>query len=135
MNEKITVGILLINPKKEILLQLRDNNPEIAYPGYWGAIGGGIEPNETPLDAIEREIKEEINIKVENITYLEEINILEANRKLLLFRGEIDEKAENIFLTEGQEVRYFKIEDIEKIHAPDFFKEFILKNKEKIIKS
>ena len=45
----------------QFLMQLRDNIPGIAYPGYWGFFGGHIEPGESPDVAVKRELLEEIN--------------------------------------------------------------------------
>ena len=42
---------------KKILLQKRVDN------GKWATHGGGLEPGETFLEALERELKEELNIK------------------------------------------------------------------------
>ena len=41
-------------------MQLRDENPEIAYPGCWGFFGGHLEPDEPPAIAMQRELLEEI---------------------------------------------------------------------------
>jgi 8-oxo-dGTP pyrophosphatase MutT (NUDIX family) len=41
-------------------MQLRDNNPNIVYPGHWAFFGGHIELGETPEIAVQREILEEI---------------------------------------------------------------------------
>ena len=48
------VGILLINPDKQIFVASR-----IDAPGAWQMPQGGIDPGETPRDAALRELKEE----------------------------------------------------------------------------
>lgn len=32
------------------------------HAGSWGLVGGGVEPGETPVEALHREIREEINL-------------------------------------------------------------------------
>ncbi|NMG11465.1 NUDIX hydrolase [Brasilonema sp. UFV-L1] len=54
------VAIAILYQKGKFLMQLRDNNPDIAYPGHWGLFGGHIELGETPEVAVQREILEEI---------------------------------------------------------------------------
>ena len=49
------------------LLQLRDNKQGIFYPGHWGLFGGGVELEEEPVDAIRREIKEELGIEIDEV--------------------------------------------------------------------
>ena len=43
------------------LLQLRDNIESIWYPNHWGCFGGGVEPDEDPLRALRRELREELS--------------------------------------------------------------------------
>ena len=52
--------LILYNKDLKILLQHRSSDAKI-MPDYWAFFGGGIEKNEAPLDALYREIYEEIN--------------------------------------------------------------------------
>lgn len=58
--QKPEVAIAILIQKHQFLLQLRDNIPTIAYPGYWAFFGGHIEPGETAEAGVWRELKEEI---------------------------------------------------------------------------
>jgi 8-oxo-dGTP diphosphatase len=52
--------ILLYDDEGRILLQQRtDDAPSL--PGVWAYFGGGIEPGETPEEAVRREAEEELN--------------------------------------------------------------------------
>ncbi|MBI2316596.1 MAG: NUDIX domain-containing protein [Betaproteobacteria bacterium] len=42
------------------LMQLRDSRPDIWYPGTWGCFGGAVNHGEAPLEALRRELGEEI---------------------------------------------------------------------------
>ncbi|WP_017317437.1 NUDIX hydrolase [Mastigocladopsis repens] len=55
------VAIAILYQKDKFLMQLRDNKPNIVYPGCWGLFGGHIEPGETSEVAVQREILEEID--------------------------------------------------------------------------
>ena len=63
-NLKIVVSIALINEFDEILLSKRQKNKHLG--GYWEFPGGKIEKNEAPEQALVREIKEELNIDINN---------------------------------------------------------------------
>jgi 8-oxo-dGTP diphosphatase len=59
-------GVLLISTHGELIAQKRDDIPHIDNPGKVSAFGGTMEENETPLDAVVRELGEETNLKVES---------------------------------------------------------------------
>ena len=67
------VGAIIENNNNEIFCALR--SPEMTLPNYWEFPGGKVEENETPQEALAREIKEEFNCeifvgeKVEDTTY------------------------------------------------------------------
>src|SRR5215813_9809487 len=52
---------ILIDSMGHFLLQQRDNNPEIPYPGMIGLFGGHREGSETFLECVVREVYEEIS--------------------------------------------------------------------------
>jgi 8-oxo-dGTP pyrophosphatase MutT (NUDIX family) len=63
------VALAILYQDERYLLQLRDNIPTILYPGYWSLFGGHLEAGETPLMAVEREIWEEITLKMTNPSF------------------------------------------------------------------
>ncbi len=63
-----SVAVAIIHQEGKYLMQLRDDIPNIAYPGVWGFFGGHIEPGEEPAAALKRELIEEINYSVEQLT-------------------------------------------------------------------
>jgi 8-oxo-dGTP pyrophosphatase MutT (NUDIX family) len=42
------------------LMQLRDDIPRIFYPGHWGCFGGAVSPEENDMEALQRELAEEL---------------------------------------------------------------------------
>ena len=63
-NLKIVVSIALVNGEDEILLSKRPQNKHL--PGFWEFPGGKVEEGETPEKALIREVKEELNIDINN---------------------------------------------------------------------
>jgi 8-oxo-dGTP diphosphatase len=57
--DRVTVGVLLLNERGEILMQLRDDIPTIADPGCWAVPGGGQDAGESLEAAARREFLEE----------------------------------------------------------------------------
>ena len=63
-NIKIVVSLALINDADEILLSKRPENKHLA--GFWEFPGGKVETGEVPEIALIREIKEELDININN---------------------------------------------------------------------
>jgi 8-oxo-dGTP pyrophosphatase MutT (NUDIX family) len=47
------------------LMQLRDRRPDIWYPGCWGCFGGATDPGEDAVQALRRELFEELELRLE----------------------------------------------------------------------
>ena len=58
-------GVLLLTEDLRLVLQLRDDKPDIHHPGKITAFGGGAEPRESPTECALRELAEETGIKAQ----------------------------------------------------------------------
>ena len=55
------------------LLQHRDEIPGIWFPGYWGLFGGAIDDNESPAEALSRELGEELGLRADRMSYFTQV--------------------------------------------------------------
>jgi 8-oxo-dGTP pyrophosphatase MutT (NUDIX family) len=58
------VAAVLVLENQRYLLQLRDDIPQIWYPGHWGLFGGAVDPGEDAVAALRRELREELDLDV-----------------------------------------------------------------------
>lgn len=66
INESAAVVAIIENSKGELLLTVRKNDP---FKGMLDLPGGFVDLGETAEDAVRREIKEELNLAVEELTF------------------------------------------------------------------
>lgn len=135
-NYKKSVAAMLVNSKKQILLHLRDDKPGILAPGCWAFIGGSVEKGESELEAIRREVKEEINISIEDFQYLDRFYLKRHNLNVSVYIGKLDIPEEEIKVSEGQGIKFFnhdEIKDIKKMSP--IFKRLLSKHLDKIVDS
>ena len=120
---------ILINREK-ILLQLRDNKPNIPSPNHWAFFGGEIDKGELPLDAIRRELEEELTINVLRIMPVGYYTW--KNHYVYMFKGNTNTREEDILLFEGQKAKYFSLDEIADLKMVPPEKEFLLANQYKL---
>ena len=60
IDQRTQVAVAILHHDHKFLLQLRENKPNMRYPGYWGLFGGHLELGELPEAAMQRELREEI---------------------------------------------------------------------------
>lgn len=63
------VAALLVTPDQRYLLQHRDDIEGIFFPGFIGNFGGAIELGEAPIDALRREIREELAFEIRDCEF------------------------------------------------------------------
>jgi 8-oxo-dGTP diphosphatase len=69
IRQRLVVCVLLYNPHGEVLLQKRDDRPDLVYRGAWTLFGGSAEDGETPEQAIRRELEEELELTDAPLTF------------------------------------------------------------------
>jgi len=123
------------------LMQHRDNVPSIWYPGLWGCFGGAVDIGENPVEALRRELYEELNFSITTATYFTRFDFdLSTIGKGAYYRiyyvvpmsqGE----QERIVLHEGQGVQAFSGEELlneVRLTPYDAFALFLYHNRRKI---
>jgi 8-oxo-dGTP diphosphatase len=106
------VQVIILNHREEVLLQLRDNNSDIPYPGRWCLPGGHLEEDEEPAAAAVRELREEMSLDLSPAVLH---HVVTAHRHYGIehtFWTALDFDAERVPLTEGQAVRFHSIQQI-----------------------
>lgn len=99
------VSAILINSRGQVLLQQRDDNPAIRYPGHWSLFGGTIEDGESAEAAVGREVEEEIDFDMQNFGLFREF--VQNNKREFAFVGELSAELHELTLTEGQGMNVF----------------------------
>ncbi len=130
MNEYHGVkAIVFVNDKMVMLL--RDNIPTITYPNMWDLPGGGVEGDESPFEALMREVREECNLEINESHILwqkEYQSIMKPEKKSMFYVLTISpEEFETAELgDEGQEMRLMTPREyLEKENGIDFIKDRI----------
>ncbi len=87
------------------MLFLRDDKPTIPYPNMWDVPGGHVDAGETPELCIVREMKEEMDLTLEEF---ERFSVMEfTDREEYTFWKRADLDIEKIELQEGQRLKWF----------------------------
>ena len=66
-NPGTAVCAIIVNAQGHLLVVIRAHEPK---QGAWDLPGGFVDPGETAEDAIRREVQEELNVALQDLTYL-----------------------------------------------------------------
>ena len=126
-NRLLTVGLccLIVNKKNQILLEKRTDNGLYCLPG------GSIDFDETVIEGVKREVKEETGITLDKVSLF---MILSGNKEQLTYpNGDVTDYVDLIFISfvdedkqiitsnhddESSEIKYF---DLDKIPSEEEF--------------
>lgn len=110
------VGVVIVNENDEILFQKRSRLKR-TNPNKWGICGGKVNLGETPLDAGVRETMEEIGILLNK----NEFKFLGTNTNkkehftVYYVRKNVEVNECKLQKEEVEEVKYFKIEELQEL--------------------
>jgi 8-oxo-dGTP pyrophosphatase MutT (NUDIX family) len=112
------VAAIIVYEDGRILMQLRDDCPDIWYPNHWGLFGGGVEVGEDPEEALRRELYEELELVKQPTRPLAKFDfdlspIGHGKAFRSYFEVQIDAADMNkICIHEGKEARLFEVREI-----------------------
>lgn len=117
----IHVGVWIMNEKGELLFQKRAINKK-RNPNKWTRTGGHVDSGETPIIGIQREVEEEIGVKIPQDKFeLISIEKLESDKKNRQFTynyfAYVNYKIEEYTMQEEEvsDLKYISIEEMEKL--------------------
>lgn len=97
----------------KVFMQLRDFKPDIACPGCWGFFSGAIDPGETPLEAANRELKEELGLTGYDLKYLSSDYLWDLdNAHSDSFYFKLDKEISEIKQFEGVDSALVSLQDV-----------------------
>jgi len=125
-------SIIFVNDQKQVLLFLRDDKPDIPYPNMWDVPGGHVDDGETPEQCIVREMKEEMELDLEDFQLFSVMEFTDRIEYTFWKKTNLDIKS--ITLHEGQKLKWFTESEVRNTQlaygfneiVDDFFKKFQL---------
>ncbi|EFL19705.1 NUDIX domain-containing protein [Streptomyces sp. C] len=117
---------IITNRRGEVLLHLRDDLPEIAWPAHWSVLGGGCDPGESPAGAILRELDEEAGLIPDDLTELFEITDHRGSGQIItFFAAAWDGDETGLLLAEGVKLQFFAPDYLDILTIPPFIRDGI----------
>jgi 8-oxo-dGTP diphosphatase len=112
----VEVAIAILYQDNQFLLQLRDDNPAILYPGYWAFCGGHLEPGEDADTAIRRELLEEIAHVPAGLTLFERSTTTGPEKTIIrnFYQAALEVPVSSLAVNEGQELGLASLEEIQR---------------------
>ena len=112
---KVSVGVVLQNNK--VLVARRHNHQH--QGGLWEFPGGKIEEGEMPIDALKRDLKEEVNIDIHDAEQVLNINHDYSDKAVELIIFQVTNFSGDVRHCEGQEMRWVSRQELPGLEVPE----------------
>ena len=112
-------AVVAIIQKEDRFLFVKRSNYIDTAAGYWCPVSGRIEENETQIEALEREVKEEVGLSVRALKKICEIPSHNNQFKLHFWTTEIISGEASITSNEATDFRWVTLEQMKQL-APVF---------------
>lgn len=117
---------IIANRRGDLLMHLRDDLPNVAWPAHWSLLGGGTDDGETSAEAIVRELDEEAGLTVGRLEELFESRDVHGSGQLItFFAATWDGDETRLPLSEGVKVQFFAPEHLDFLTIPPFIRDGI----------
>ena len=110
--------IFFVDPAHRVLLYLRDDQPGLLFPNTWHALGGGLEPGETPAACLRRELREELELDLLSPAFFK--TCMATHGLVHLFWQSAEPGLANAPLHEGQRLGWFSEQEIQALPDDHF---------------
>lgn len=109
---QIPVAGVILHRDGKVLLQHRDEKPDIVYPGAWAIFGGHLDPGEEPEAGARREIEEELGLRLSGPLELV-FDEADATRRRYFFAAPLEVPLDELTLNEGQGMGLFSAAELD----------------------
>ncbi|RDH81319.1 MAG: hypothetical protein DIZ80_14575 [endosymbiont of Galathealinum brachiosum] len=124
MSALIHVAVaIIINQKNQVLISLRPAG--VHQGGLWEFPGGKLEDGESALDALKREIDEELGISIDKASSFKKITYQYPDKKVLLDIWKVESYSGEPQGAEGQQLKWRLISDLNAKEFPTANREII----------
>lgn len=133
MENKIIVHAIIKHNNKYLVTKRSKN--ENVYKEYWDIPGGLANQGETPREALIREVKEEVNLKIKPVKIIHEDSNLDKEKNMIFIRlvylTNVEDDFNNIKLDPSEHTEYKLITNIKELKDEKiipFLKEILTNN-------